>query len=58
MKFKTNTYFTRFLQGIIESILYLLIASVLAVLMIGMIFGASIQESDKLSAMAAVEVEK
>jgi len=58
--FKMNhSYFStkRIILQISEMLFTFLIATALAIVMIGMVFGASIQESDKLHAMDMAEVQ-
>lgn len=48
----------KFITKIMRFLLSAMIVIVGALLMVGIIFGAAIQEQDKLSAMAAAEVER
>ena len=57
MKHKTMKHH-QFITTLIEWIMTGLIGAVLAVLMIGLIFAASIQHADRLSEMAVMEVSE
>ena len=57
MKHKTMKHH-QFTTTLIEWIVTGLIGAVLAVLMIGLIFAASIQHADRLSEMAVMEVSE
>ncbi len=54
-KFKTRN---QFITNLLDWTITALIGAALAVLMIGMIFAASIQHADRLSEMAVMEVSE